>query len=375
MKILAAVDSFKGSISSSEINGIIAKELEIKNLEVIQKPLADGGEGTIDALIDSGVAEKKDCMVIGSLGEKIKSYYALMNNGTAVIEIAQICGLPMIPENKRNPMHTTTYGVGEAIIHAINHGADNVVITLGGSATNDLGMGMLQALGVTITDESDQPVLLGAAALKDIAHIDFSTCFTAIQNISLYVITDVQNPLFGQNGATFIFGPQKGITPEDAVQIEEQIKRLCTITPILEKYQDTPGAGAAGGLGAACLALEAQIFDGADWFMETLQVKEAIHQADVVITGEGKLDSQTLSGKAPISIANYANNLNKPVIAIAGSIDSSLLTRFYESGISVCLSVIPGVQTLEQAMERSQVQNNISYISQQIATFLSWPKK
>ncbi|MFD1388697.1 glycerate kinase [Oceanobacillus oncorhynchi subsp. oncorhynchi] len=310
MKILAAVDSFKGSISSSEINGIIAKELEIKNLEVIQKPLADGGEGTIDALIDSGVAEKKDCMVIGSLGEKIKSYYALMNNGTAVIEIAQICGLPMIPENKRNPMHTTTYGVGEAIIHAINHGADNVVITLGGSATNDLGMGMLQALGVTITDESDQPVLLGAAALKDIAHIDFSTCFTAIQNISLSVITDVQNPLFGQNGATFIFGPQKGITPEDAVQIEEQIKRLCTITPILERYQDTPGAGAAGGLGAACLALEAQIFDGADWFMETLQVKEAIHQADVVITGEGKLDSQTLSGKAPISIANYANNLN-----------------------------------------------------------------
>lgn len=209
MKILAAVDSFKGSISSSEINGIIAKELEIKNLEVIQKPLADGGEGTIDALIDSGVAKKINCMVIGSLGEKIQSYYALMNNGTAVIEIAQICGLPMIPENKRNPLHTTTYGVGEAIMYAINHGADNVVITLGGSATNDLGIGMLQALGVTITDESDQPVPLGAAALKDITHIDFSTCFTAIKNITLSVITDVQNPLFGQNGATFIFGPQK----------------------------------------------------------------------------------------------------------------------------------------------------------------------
>ncbi|WP_152655605.1 glycerate kinase [Oceanobacillus sp. CFH 90083] len=375
MKVLTAVDSFKGSIDSSEINRIIAKELENRGLEVIQKPLADGGEGTIDALIDAEIAERIECTVTGGLGEKITSYYAMMHDGTAVIEIAQICGLPMIPPNKRNPLYTTTYGVGEAIIHAIEHGAVNIVITLGGSATNDVGIGMLQALGVTITTPSHQSVLSGAAALEAITHIDFSTCITSNKDVSLTVITDVQNPLWGPDGATYIFGPQKGMTPDDLMQIEKQIQRLCTISPILQKYQDTPGAGAAGGLGAACLALGAQIFDGADWFMEKLQIKETIPQVDVVITGEGRLDSQTLSGKAPVSIARHAQHLNKSVIAIAGSIDTSLLPDFYESGIKSCLSVIPGIQTLEQAMSLSQVQKNISYISQQIASFLTWSKE
>ncbi|WP_080875867.1 glycerate kinase [Oceanobacillus timonensis] len=375
MKILTAVDSFKGSISSSEINNIVAKELKLKGLEVIQKPLADGGEGTIDALIDSTNANKIECTVTGGLGEKIKSYYAMMHNGTAVIEIAQICGLPMLPSDKRSPLYTTTYGVGEAIIHALHKGAKHIVIALGGSATNDVGIGMLQALGVTVSDALHQPASFGASSLENITHIDFSTRSPELKNIPISVITDVQNLLCGEEGATFVFGPQKGLSPDDCIKVEKQVQRLCSLTPLLQKYKNTPGAGAAGGLGVACLALGAKIYEGAEWFMKTLQLKETIQQVDAIITGEGKLDSQTLSGKAPISIARYAKSIDKPVIAIAGSIDIQLLSAFYESGIKICLSVLPGIQTLEQAITLSQSQQNITYISQQIATFLTWPKE
>lgn len=372
MKILTAVDTFKGSISSSETNNIVATALRNKSLEVIEKPLADGGEGTIDALIDARKAQKIECQVTDVLGQKSKCYYAMMADQTAVIEVAQICGLPVVPLNKRDPMTATTYGVGEALLHAVKQGAEQVVIALGGSATNDMGVGMLQALGTTILDSSHQPVSFGAQSLKDIQHIDTSTCSPLIKHIPLSVITDVHNPLFGEDGATFVFGPQKGLSQADCIEVDKEIQRLCDITPVLEKFQNTPGAGAAGGLGAACLVLGAQIFAGAEWFMEILQIKETIQHVDVVITGEGQLDSQTLSGKAPIQIARYANSLGKPVIAIAGSIDIDILNDFYGSGIKSCLSVMPGIQTLEAAMTLSQAEKNIDYISQQIAAFMTW---
>jgi glycerate 2-kinase len=375
MKVLIAIDSFKGSISS--IEGSEAISLGIKDsypeAEIMTLPLADGGEGTVDALVQAtdGKLVKKE--VCGPLSEKVNAIYGILGDEkTAVIEVAAACGLPLVPSNKRDPRVTTTYGVGELILDAIENGCRDFVIGLGGSATNDAGVGMLQALGFRFLNEHGEEVGIGGQALLDISKVDLSQVHPDIKECNFRVACDVNNPLYGPNGATHVFGPQKGATPEIIRYLDQGLKHFAEI--VLNKLNidihNIVGAGAAGGLGGAIAGfLNARLQSGIELILEVIEMEKHMQDVNFVITGEGKLDGQTSVGKAPLGVAQLAKKYEIPVIALAGGITEET-AALNGLGVTSYFSIMNTPMTLEQAMDSKVTYNNLRTTTNQLFRLL-----
>ena len=323
MKIVVAPDSFKGSLTAIEVSDAIEQGIRevFPEAEIVKIPMADGGDGTVQCLVNATGGEILREKVTGPLGgEVLASYGILGDKKTAVIEMAEASGLTLVPENQRNPLITTTYGTGQLIKAALDQGCRKMIIGIGGSATNDGGTGMLQALGVKLLNQEGKEVSFGGGELKKIFRIDTKYLDNRLSKTKVLIASDVSNPLCGPQGASRIYGPQKGATPEI---IEELDKSLSYFAELIKRdlnkdVKDIPGAGAAGGLGASLIAfLNAELRPGIEIMIEIVKLEQAIKDADLVITGEGKIDSQTIYGKAPIGVAKIAKKYKVPVMAIA----------------------------------------------------------
>ncbi len=357
MKIIIAPDSFKGSLSAKEVGLTIQEAFlkEIPGAEVEVLPMADGGEGTLNALLFATNGEKVNTVATGPMGEQVTTVYGILGDGkTAVIEMAQVAGLPMVPASKRNPTQTTTYGVGELVVAALEKGIRSFIIGLGGSATNDGGLGMLQALGAVFLDQADMPVNPIGASLSEITKVDLTNMHPGLKESQIRVASDVENPLCGENGASFIFGPQKGAT---AAQVKLLDAGMANYAGLVEanlgkKLQHIPGAGAAGGLGFGFLVLGAEILSGAQVVAEATALEDRIAKADLVITGEGQSDFQTLYGKAPFYVAQLAKKHGVGTILISGGLGqghAQLLEQFVS-----CQAIVNTPMPLEQAIAQAR---------------------
>lgn len=326
MKIVVAPDSFKGSLTAIEVAGGIEQGIReiFPEAEIIKIPIADGGEGTVQCLVNATGGKILREKVIGPLGEEVLASYGILGDKkTAVIEMAEASGLTLVPENKRNPLITTTYGIGQLIRAALDQGCRKMIIGIGGSATNDGGAGMVQALGAKLLDKEEKEIGFGGGELKKISRIDIRHMDKRLSDTKILVASDVTNPLCGARGASRVYGPQKGATPEMAEELDKSLAHFAKMIKrdLNKDIKDMPGAGAAGGLGASLIAfLDAELRPGIDIVIEVVKLEEAIKGADLVITGEGKIDSQTIYGKAPIGVAKIAKKYNIPVIAIAALI-------------------------------------------------------
>lgn len=355
MKIVIAPDSFKESMTAMEAAVAFEKGFrEVMPEATLEKvPMADGGEGTVQSLVDATDGEIIHKIVTGPLGTPVEAFFGMLGDSkTAVIEMAAASGLHLVPKEKRNPLKTTTKGTGELILAAIEHGADHIIIGLGGSATNDGGAGMAQALGAKLVDQNGEDIGFGGGSLRDLAKLDVSLMDERISNVRFEVACDVDNPLTGERGASAIFGPQKGADPEMVKELDHYLTHYASlINRDMGKEVDAiPGAGAAGGLGAGVLAfLDAELKRGIDIVMEAAKLEDAVKDADLVITGEGKIDSQTIYGKTPIGVAKLAKRHGVPVIGIAGLIadDSDAV---FDHGIDALFSIVPGAVSLEDAL-------------------------
>ncbi|NIK72188.1 MULTISPECIES: glycerate kinase [unclassified Paenibacillus] len=358
MKIVVAPDSFKGSLSAASSAEAIAQGVRrcVPDAQIIKLPIADGGEGTLDSLLTAAGGERVNVSVAGPLERPVEASYGLLGQ-TAVIEMAEASGLCLLKEEERNPSLTTTYGTGELIRHALDRGCRRFLLTVGGSATNDGGTGMLQALGMRLLDRLGNPVPAGGGNLVDIVTIDDSSWDPRIAESSFVIATDVQNPLIGEQGASRVFGPQKGATTTIVNQLEHGMTawadRIQEKTGI--RLHDRPGAGAAGGLCGAYLAFfPASIRRGIDVVLEHVRLEEHLKEADLVITGEGRIDHQTASGKAPMGVAQLARKHGIPAIALAGSVGTGI-EALYAEGIHSVHSIISSPMTLKEAMEYAPV--------------------
>lgn len=370
MKAVIAIDSFKGSLSSMEAGNTVKKAFEkVFEGTACVFPVADGGEGTVDTLVSALNGEKINISVTGPLGESVEAFYGIINNGkTAVIEMASASGLPMVPENKRNPLNTTTYGVGELIKDAIKRGVRDFVIGLGGSATNDGGLGMLSALGVEFKDENNNKCGIFGRDLFNIKSINADNVLKEIKECNFRAACDVTNPLCGSNGASAVFGPQKGADEKMVKDLDMALlvySDICKDT-INKDCANIPGAGAAGGLGYALIAfLNAKLEPGIDIVLGLLNIEEEIKTADIVVTGEGRLDFQTVMGKAPGGVAKMAKKYNLPVIAFSGSIGKGA-EKCNDGGIDAFFPIVRSVVTLEEAMKKENAENNLYNTSLQV---------
>ncbi|VWL84909.1 glycerate kinase [Oceanivirga miroungae] len=352
-KILIAPDSFKDSMSAKTVCDTIEKAiLEVDSKYIIEKvAMADGGEGTIESLKQNLNGKIVKLNVKGPLLENVEAEYILDEKSkTAFIEMASASGLELVPIDKRNPYYTSSYGTGELILHAVNKGAKNIIIAIGGSATVDAGVGMLMALGAKILDKDKKSIKLGGKYLSDIESIDIS----AIPDINITVARDVENTLTGINGASYVFGPQKGAKPEMLEMLDNNLKHFAKIVRKQHKkeVENIKGAGAAGGLGAALLLIGAKLEKGIDIVMKLNKLEEKIIKSDLIITGEGKLDSQTILGKTCYGVAKLSKKHNKPVIAFSGilSEDSEILSNY---GIDAMFSIVNSVESLENALNNA----------------------
>ena len=374
MKIVIAIDSFKGSLSSLEagnltasaINDLLREQAEIKIF-----PLADGGEGTVDALTSGLDGTLIKTEVTGPLGDKIISRYGFIKStNTAVIEMADAAGLVLVPEVKRNPLYTTTYGLGELILKAADNGCREFIIGIGGSATNDCGLGMLSALGVKFLDKAGKSVAITGIGLKDIASIDISEIAPVISECNFRIACDVKNPLYGDNGCSAIYGPQKGATPEIVQTMDKWIHSFAdkVESQLGIKGAETEGAGAAGGLGYAFkVFLNASLEPGIDLILDAINLQDALTTADIVITGEGRLDSQTIMGKAPIGVAHLAKKVNpkSKVIAICGCATPEAII-VNDNDIDAYFPIIHLPMTAAEAMESKIAKTNLHQTITQI---------
>ncbi|MCK5767306.1 MAG: glycerate kinase, partial [Candidatus Atribacteria bacterium] len=321
MKIVIAPDSFKGSLTATEVADAI--EMGIKEIfpeaEMIKIPMADGGDGTVQCLVNATGGEILKEKVMGPLGKDVLAHYGILGDKkTAVIEMAEASGLTLLPEHKRNPLITTTYGTGQLIKAALDQGCRKMIIGIGGSATNDGGAGMVQALGIHLLDKQDKEIGFGGAELLNLHYIDMNQLDQRISELEIRVASDVKNPLCGPSGATRIYGPQKGATEEMMIILEEALVHFSqTINKTLcKEVKNIPGAGAAGGLGAGLMAfLDAKLKPGIEIVIETVKLERAVKGADLVITGEGKIDYQTIYGKVPVGVAKIAKKYDVPVVA------------------------------------------------------------
>lgn len=375
MKIVIAIDSLKGSLSSMEAgtaikDGILAAK---PDAEVIVKPLADGGEGTTDALIEGMNGERIDLTVTGPMHTPVDTYYGyLKDTNTAVMEMASAAGITLVPDSEKNPLLATSYGVGEMINDAIQRGCRNFIIGIGGSVTNDGGIGMLKALGVRFLDENGEDAGEGGQALAKVARIDVSGMNPLLKECHIQVACDVNNPLCGENGSTYVYGPQKGVTEDMKKTLDEAMAHFARVTSetLENDYMNTPGAGAAGGLGYAFLAYTgAALTPGIELILDAVGLEEELSGADVVVTGEGRLDFQTAMGKAPVGVARLAKKYNAKVIAFAGSVTKEA-TACNKEGIDAFFPILRSVCTLAEAMDPVAARNNMTATVEQVFRLL-----
>ena len=364
MRYIVALDSFKGSLTSLEAGDAVKNAiLDFDNIsEVVVLPLADGGEGTVEAMYSGLDGTLVNVSVTGPLQEKVNAKYCILPDGkTAVVEMASAAGLTLVPENKRNPLKTTTYGVGEIIKDAINRGCRKFIVGIGGSATNDGGTGMLSALGYKFLDKSGTEIPLGAEGLEKLNSISSAEVMPELENCSFRVACDVTNPLCGEFGCSAVFAPQKGATNEDITKMDLWLENYGDITKKLFPESDSryPGTGAAGGLGFAFRSfLNGELKSGVSIILQENEFEKHILNADVVITGEGRLDAQTAMGKAPVGVAKIAKKYNKKVIAFAGSVsDGAEVLR--EHGIDEFYAITPPEMPLETAMKKDVAYKNL----------------
>lgn len=336
-------DSFKGTLSAIEVCNIMKSS--IKNLyedaNIISVPVADGGEGTVDAFLYALGGEKKSIWVSDAFNEqKILAYYAMLKDDIAVIEMAACAGLPLV-KNRLEPDKTTTFGVGELIIDAVNSGAKKIILGLGGSATNDGGCGMASALGVKFKDEQDQEFIPTGGTLSQIYKIDMNNIYSKIKDVEFVSMCDVDNPLCGKLGASAVFAPQKGADEDMVRLLDEGLAHLAKIIKrdLHIEVKDIKGAGAAGGLGAGSIAfLQSKLTKGIDVVLDTINFDELVSKADIVFTGEGKFDSQSLHGKVVMGVANRSQKYKTPVIVVTGAIGENI-QEAYNKGITAIFSI------------------------------------
>lgn len=376
MRIVVAMDSFKGSITSTTA-GRAVKEAAVKldpNTEVIVCPLADGGEGTVEALASGLGGTRVNVTVSDPLSRPVTATYCILPDKiTAVIEMAAAAGLPLLSPEERNPMVTTTYGVGELMRDAIGRGCRRFMVGLGGSATNDGGVGMLSALGFGFLDQNGSPIPPGARGLAQLHTIVTDSALPELKECTFRVACDVNNPLCGENGCSVVFAPQKGATPEDVVHMDGWLSHYAeTVGTVSHTYDPHhPGAGAAGGLGFAFLSfLNATLEPGVAIVLEETRLEERIRTADLVVTGEGRLDAQTVMGKAPIGVAKLAKRYGKPVIAFSGCVTAEAEVC-NEHGIDAFFPILPSVVTLEEALKPDTAYRNLTNTAYQAFRLLN----
>jgi glycerate kinase len=356
MKIVIAIDSFKGSLSSNELSNSVENGIKkvYSQAKIIKVPIADGGEGTVEALVEGTGGNFIDIRVANPLLIPIKSQYGILGDGkTAIIEMATASGLPLIAVEDRNPMKTTTYGTGEMIKDAISRGCREFVIGIGGSATNDGGIGMMKALGVKFFEENDIELGHGGEQLARVKRIDMSEILPEVKECKFLIACDVDNPFYGLNGAAYVYARQKGADDKMISQLDNGLRNFAQIIKkdLNIEISDVPGAGAAGGLGGGFLAfLNGELKPGIDIVLEEVKLKEKLEGVDFVITGEGRMDFQSIMGKAPVGVAKLAKTKNIPVIAIAGGVADDA-GEVHNHGIDSIFSIMNYPMTLEDAME------------------------
>nr|WP_295299662.1 glycerate kinase [uncultured Blautia sp.] len=369
MKVVVAVDSFKGSMTSIEAGmavkaGVLAAH---KDAEVIVKPLADGGEGTTDALIEGLNGERIDVTVTGPYHESVNAYYGyLKDTNTAIMEMASAAGITI--SDQKDPMTATTFGVGEMILDAIGRGIRNFIIGIGGSATNDGGIGMLRALGFTFLDKNGNETGEGGQALAKVASVKLSDKTELLSQCNFKIACDVTNPLCGFQGATYIYGPQKGVTSEMLPVLDAGMENYAKITAdvIGRDNMNASGAGAAGGLGFAFLSyLNGELTPGIQLILNAVHLEDEMKNADVVVTGEGRLDHQTAMGKAPVGVAKLGKKYGAKTIAFAGSVTKEAVAC-NEAGIDAFFPIVRGISTLEEAMDPATAKANMTASAEQV---------
>ena len=381
MKVAIAIDSFKGSLSSIAAGTAAAKGVRrvFPDAECRVRPLADGGEGTVDALVAGLGGELKRVTVTGPAGKPTDAKYGLLPDGTAVMEMAEAAGITLVSGEEKNPLYTTTYGVGEMILDAVKNGAKKFVIVIGGSATNDGGAGMLQALGFRLLDASGNDIPRGGLGLAQLAKIEPSTeplnRLTA-EPLNFRIACDVKNPLCGPNGASAVFGPQKGATPEMVKELDEALAHFAAIfqsnNPNNRTIEQFPGSGAAGGLGFGFKAfLNAELVPGVDLILSETHLEDFVRDADVVITGEGRLDGQTVMGKAPIGVAKLAKKYGKLVLAFSGILGDGV-EAVNAAGIDAYFPILRKLVTLEEALDVANASANLTSTVEQAFRLLAF---
>ncbi len=374
MKIVVSIDSFKGSLSSLQAGNAV-KEAALRldpKADVIVRPLADGGEGTVEALASGLNSELVELSVHDPLMRPVTAQYCILNGTTAVIEMAAASGITLVFLDERNPLNTTTYGVGELIKDAMGRGCRRFIVGIGGSATNDGGTGMLTALGYEFLDKNGVPIPLGAKGLRDLHAIKSDKVLPQLKECSFQIACDVKNPLCGPQGCSTVYGPQKGATAQMIADMDAWLSRYADLAKTVSEkaHMDHPGAGAAGGLGFAFLAFtNATLKSGIDIVLEEIRLEKDIQSADIVVTGEGRLDSQTVMGKAPMGVAKLAKKYGKKVIAFSGCVteDAEVCN---DHGIDAFFPILRGVTTLEEALAPENASKNLTATAYQVFRLL-----
>lgn len=374
-KYVVAPDSFKESMTAKEVCDAMEKGIKKADsaAEVIKVPMADGGEGTVDSLVDATNGQRVIVEVTGPLGNKISAYYGILGNGTtAVIEMAKASGLEIVEKKKRNPMITTTFGTGELIRDALDHNVKEIIIGLGGSSTNDGGSGMAQALGAKLLDQNNHQISFGGGNLDKLDKIDISNLDSRLQDVKIILASDVTNPLIGKDGASRVFGPQKGATPEMVEKLENNLQHYAKIIKrdLNKDVASVSGAGAAGGLGAGLMAFTTcKMRQGVDIAIEVTKLEEKVKSADYVFTGEGGTDFQTKFGKTPYGVAKLGKKYHKPVISLAGYLGEGI-DSLYSEGFTAIFGIIPGACDLSTALKNGP--SNVARTTENIVRLLNF---
>ncbi|ENM5763412.1 glycerate kinase [Vibrio mimicus] len=370
MKVVIAPDSFKESLTAKQVCDAIQAGLARvwNDAKFVAIPVADGGEGTVQSLVDATQGRIVEVKVMGPQGKRVEAFYGMLgDNQTAVIEMAAASGLHHVPIAQRDPKLTTSFGTGELIRHALDQGVTKLIIGLGGSATNDGGVGMLAALGARFTNADGEPIQLTGGGLRELVNIDLSDFDPRLQHCDLLVACDVNNPLCGDKGASAVFGPQKGATLDDVRLLDGALQQFGLLTEKVtgKAVLQSAGAGAAGGMGAALLAYtHATLRPGIEIVLDTVQLAHQVSDADLVITGEGRIDSQTVHGKTPMGVAKVAKRFDVPVIALSGCTGENY-QAVYQCGIDAVFAAVPRAMTLEDALKESDF--NLADLAENVA--------
>ena len=371
MKVVVAIDSLKGSLTSLEAGTAIGQGIRcvMPDAEVCVRPLADGGEGTVEALAVGMGGRMEKVVVTGPLGKPVECAYGILDESkTAIVEMSGAAGITLVSDQERNPMNTTTYGVGEVIKDAIGKGCRRFIVGIGGSATNDGGIGMLQALGYGMLNANGSQVAFGAKGLEELAEITDTHVLPELKDCTFRIACDVTNPLCGDQGASAIYGPQKGATPAMILQMDKWLNNYAELAAktFPRANQNQAGTGAAGGLGFAFLTFTSAVLEsGIKIVLEETRLEDYVKDADIVITGEGRLDGQTVMGKAPIGVANIAKKYDKPVLAFSGCVTEDA-RACNGGGIDAYFPILRGVVSLQEAMDHDNAERNMIATVEQV---------